>query len=496
MIFNSYLFVLVFLPLTVILYFLINSTNYKYGGRLFLLFVSLCFYCINDCKSLPVFLVLLSVNFLMGSCLFNRIKSIPLKKAILILGIVFNLLSLGYFKYLGFFEGLINNAFLTNFTYSQTLLPLGISYITFSEIAYLINSYRKSSESPSRPTFEDFLNYSLFITFFPKITVGPIAFDTDLIPQFGDETLRKVNYDNISKGLIAFTIGLSKKVLLADNLSNITNWGYSNISSLGTTNAFIVMVAYTMQIYFDFSGYCDMAKGICLMLNIELIDNFNSPYCALSVDDFWKKWHISLTRFFRNYVYIPMGGNRKGILRTYLNMFIVFFLSGLWHGAALTFIVWGMLHGIGIIISKALSKITEKIPKIIRFLYTFLFVNLTWVIFRANDLKMAMDYYRELFSFKMLPVDIKLVADATPDEMQFFQWMILTTTNSTPYISGCIIMISLLLISVIISLVCKNTTKRLTNIQYNKRCILTIVIMLVWSILSLSKVTEFIYTNF
>ncbi len=489
MIFNSYAFVLLYLPVVVIIYHVINGKGYFMAGKLFLLAASLIFYCLNDAAAFPVLLAVITVNYLL-SVLLGKIGSVGIRKLVLCAGIVFDLCTLIYFKYLGFFEGIMNSLFNTGFSVKEAILPLGISYYTFSQIAFLADSYKEPDKSYSFP------DYALFISFFPKISVGPIAFAGDMIPQFNDSIRKKADPDNIAAGMVIFAAGLSKKVLLADNLAPYVTWGYSNIDILGTTNALVVMLAYTMQIYFDFSGYCDMAKAICLMLNIDLPDNFLSPYRAVSVDDFWKRWHITLTSFFTRYVYIPLGGNRKGKIRTYVNMFIIFFLSGLWHGAAYTFIVWGLVHGTGITLSKLLKDRMARVPVFLRRAGTFIFVNLSWIFFRAPDMTTAAAFYRQLFSLNLIPVNIELVAKATPDEMQFIQWMILTGLDRTPYYSGCVIAIGFLLISVFISMYCKNATERLAALKLNARTVATTVILMVLSILSLSGVTEYIYTNF
>lgn len=205
-----------------------------------------------------------------------------------------------------------------------------------------------------------FLNYVLFVTFFPKIIQGPIALHYEIIPQFDDEKNRKINSENMAKGIMAFAFGLAKKVLIADLFGNVANIGFENVAELNTLTALITMFAYTIQIYFDFSGYCDMATGIALMFNIKLPMNFNSPYKATTITDFWKRWHITLTRFFTQYVYIPLGGNRKGKIRTYINVLIIFLLSGIWHGANYTFIVWGILHGVGSVITRIFKDRIEK----------------------------------------------------------------------------------------------------------------------------------------
>ncbi len=490
MVFNSYLFVLVFVPLIVIIYHLLNSRGAYKAGKLFLLIASVFFYACDGTGPLMILIVSILINYALSSLLNKKDFGDLGRRLILGSGVTANILVLFYFKYLGFFTGIINSLLKTGLSVRAVLLPLGISYYTFSQIAYLVDSYRKPE---TRYSFSD---YALYVTFFPKITVGPIALAGDLIPQFNDPDRKKVNPDNIAQGLVIFAAGLAKKVLLADNLAPYVSFGYSNINDLGPVNALIVMLAYTLQIYFDFSGFCDMAFGICRMINIDLPHNFLSPYTAESVADFWKKWHITLTGFFTKYVYIPLGGNRKGRVRTYINMFIIFFLSGLWHGASLTFIVWGLIHGAGITLSKILKDRMIRIPRPVRQTGTFIFVNLAWVFFRSPTLSDAMAFFKQLFSFRYVPVDIALVAQATPDEMQLLQWLILNSGSQPPYLSGCIITIGFLIMCTFISMYCKNTAVRLETLKLRGLTLATTVILLVMSILSLSGVTEFIYENF
>lgn len=504
MLFNSYSFVLVFLPAVIILYHLINKYGRFAAAKMLLLVASVLFYCLGGLNAFAVLLISLIVNYCIFRYLLTSGFGEGTRRIFLAAGVVLNIGLLLYFKYLGFFSDVINSLFKTGLPVREAFLPLGISYYTFSQIAFLVDGYRDPDTKYS------LLDYALFVTFFPKVSVGPIAFAKDMIPQFNDESRRKVSYDNIAGGMIVFTAGLAKKVLLADNLAPYADWGFSHINDLGTINAVIAMLAYTMQLYFDFSGYCDMAKGICLMLNIDLPDNFLSPYRAVSVADFWKRWHITLTNFFTRYVYIPLGGNRKGKVRTYVNMFIIFFLSGLWHGAAYTFVVWGLIHGVGISLSKLLKDRMEKLPKFLRCAGTFVFVNIAWIVFRSEKLIYAVEFIKQLFSFKLLPINIELVAQATPDEMQLLQWLVLTISGSAPYISGCIIITAFLLIAAFISIYCRNSTERLAalglsseasgegngTIRLSGLTVATTVILLVLSILSLSGVAEFIYTNF
>ena len=511
MLFNSYSFVLVFLPVFVIAYHLINRSGHYTAAKILLLGGSFLFYCCAGVNAFFVLAASLIVNYCIFRYLLKAGSGDGIRRVFLGIGIILNIGLLVYFKYLGFFAEVIDSLFKTGLPVREVLLPLGISYYTFSQIAFLIDGYRDPETKYS------LFDYALFVTFFPKISVGPIALAKDMIPQFNDTDRKKVNYENIAGGILVFAAGLAKKVLLADNLAPYADWGFSHINDLGTTNALIVSLAYMMQLYFDFSGYCDMAKGICLMLNIDLPDNFMSPYRAVSVADFWKRWHMTLTNFFTRYVYIPLGGNRKGKVRTYVNMFIIFFLSGLWHGAAYTFVVWGLIHGVGISLSKLLKDKMEKLPKLLRCTGTFIFVDLTWIVFRSEKLVYAIEFFRQLFSFKFIPVNIELVAKATPDEMQFLQWLVLTSKDEAPYLSGCVVIIGFLLIASFISVYCKNSTERLTalgisgakkapagadkqedtkTVRFGTRSVVTTVVLLVLSILSLSGVTEFIYTNF
>ena len=231
---------------------------------------------------------------------------------------------------------------------------------------------------------------------FPQLIAGPIVYHNELIPQLREKKNHKVNYENLSKGIYAFALGMAKKVLIADTLSKIVNVGYANVSELNSISTVIIMVCYSFQIYFDFSGYCDMAYGIGFLFNIELPVNFNSPYKAVSVRDFWDRWHMTLTRFFTKYVYIPLGGSRKGNVRTYVNVMIVFFVSGIWHGANWTFILWGIINGFGNLFDRLFEKALNKIPKMIRRTVTFCFCCIAWSLFRAESVEQGLQMLKNL----------------------------------------------------------------------------------------------------
>lgn len=485
---TSYSFIFLFLPIVVIGWFYLNKRGLKSIAKGFLLAASLYFYASMGFGALVFLSASVVFTYLLGRYCFN--KSAIVKKLFLIIGIAANLGALIYCKYLLYFESLLNNHAGSSFTFTAVVIPVGISYFTFSQIAYLVDCYRNGDLGYS------FLDYALFVTFFPKITVGPIALSTEMIPQFNDDNRRTVNYENLTKGLYGFTFGLAKKLLIADSLAPFVDLGYLNIDNMGTTNALLVIVSYTMQIYFDFSGYCDMSIGICRMLNFDIPDNFDAPYRSLSIAEFWKRWHITLTRFFRNYVYIPLGGNRKGKIRTYLNNFLIFFLSGLWHGAATTFVVWGVIHGIGSIISKIIAPITVKLPKAIRWFATFAFVNLAWVYFRAPDISSANLMIKELFTGGIIPVNIAMIASCMIPEGDLIQWIMLKINPNLPYYTGSIILIGLMIFAVYASTRMKTTAERVADFKPTKGRMAIMVILLVWSVLSLSEVAQFIYVNF
>ncbi len=497
MLFNSYIFVLLFFPITVVVYHLLNSRNRHTAAKVFLLAMSLWFYCYDDPAGVIVLLLSIVINYIIAALAFfeapgKKALSPFVKKAFLVLGLVLNIGSLLYFKYTGFFSDILNDLFKTSFSLEAVIVPLGVSYFTFSQISFLVDSFRNPQSGCS------FLDYSLFTAFFPKISVGPIAFAREMIPQFNDNLRKKASYENMSRGLFMFVAGLSKKVLLADNLSVISDWGYQHIPQLDSPVCLLVIVSYTMQIYFDFSGYCDMASGICLMLNFELPVNFDSPYRSRSINEFWKKWHITLTRFFRQYVYFPLGGNRKGKVRTYINIFLIFLISGFWHGANYTFILWGTIHGIGMCLSKAFGKYTEKLPGAIRFIFTFIYINLTWVFFRASTVREASEMFRTLFSFRLNTLDMttNFTVSVMPAEAKLLQWLLSLNHPDLTKLSGYIVVILIVVLAAIISVVFKNPAEMVRNFKPSKKLLAVTVFLFVWSVISLSNISTFIYTNF
>lgn len=315
------------------------------------------------------------------------------KKTLLTFGIVSNIALLGYFKYTDF---MIDNMNYWIFTESipniNLALPLAISFFTFQQIAYLVDSYRKETVE------YDFLNYALFVTFFPQLIAGPIVHHKEMMPQFSKVRNKVKNYRNIAMGLFIFSIGLFKKVVIADTFAVWATAGFDTATTLNLFEAWATSLSYTFQLYFDFSGYTDMAIGIALLFNIKLPINFNSPYKATDIQDFWRRWHITLSRFLKDYVYIPLGGNRKGEFRTYNNLLATFIIGGIWHGAGWTFVFWGFLHGIALVIHRAWSKLSFKLWTWLAWFITFNFVNIAWVFFRAKEWDDAVKVLGSMFS--------------------------------------------------------------------------------------------------
>ncbi|MDD7580449.1 MAG: DUF2232 domain-containing protein [Treponema sp.] len=378
MLFSSIVFLGFFLPVVLIVYYVIPSIKYR---NCVLLVSSLLFYAWGEPKFVLLMIISIIFNFSMGIFISER-KS---RKKILIFSIIVNLIVLFIFKYLGFtceiINVFINSLHLRPLTVLNLILPIGISFYTFQEISYLVDVYRNPDLVQ-----KNVLNLGLYITFFPQLIAGPIVRYHDINYQIEN---RKENIADFSKGLERFIVGLSKKVILANNFALVCDAIYdSSFTSYGTLAAWIAAISYALQIYYDFSGYSDMAIGIAKLFGFDLLENFDYPYSASSITDFWKRWHISLTNFFRDYVYIPLGGNRKGKARTVLNRFFVFLLTGLWHGASFNFIFWGLAHGTSMVLERQ-TKINERKNVILRIgyrVFTLFVIIFLWVLFR-NETK-------------------------------------------------------------------------------------------------------------
>lgn len=492
MTFNSYIFILLFLPLALVGYFGINRTGkYKYG-MLWLIGMSCWFYGAFSIKYLLLFAVSICLNQF-GVCRMKEMVHGTRRKLVFWLLLAFNIGLLLYYKYCDFFIENVNQLFHTEYALLNLALPVGISFYTFRQLAYVIDCYKEKTKPYA------FLDYATYALFFPMLIQGPIAGHEEVIRQFGEESRKKVSYENLSKGMYAFARGLAKKVLIADTLSPVVGMVFSNGDAYNATSVLLAMICYSFQIYFDFSGYCDMAYGIGLMFNIELPINFNSPYKAVSISDFWDRWHMTLTQFFTRYVYIPLGGSRKGNVRTYVNIMIVFLLSGFWHGANWTFILWGAFHGIFKVLERFCGKWLEKIPKVIRVVVTFALTTLGWSIFRASNLANEKELLGQLVSggFGAVSGDIAEYFNELTEVRLLGKLGLQSLIDNYP---AFLFLVFLVFLFVIVWF-CKNTKEKAEEMQFDGtkklggKMALTIV-LLTWSIISLSEISEFIYFNF
>lgn len=385
MVFNSIFFICFFLPLVIIVYYCIKESL----RNLFLVSVSLFFLAWGSVDCLKIIVLIILADFLITRG-YSRTPKV--KKALLLAGIILNIGILCYFKYLNFVISAINTVFQSEFRLLDLIVPLGISFIVFHSISYLVDCYRDETIGQT-----SLLELSLYLLYFPKLIQGPIVRFCDFSPQLQHRT---VSLDTLVSGIERFVIGLGKKVLVADMVGETVTTIFSRAAlGIDVPTAWLGVVFFSFQIYFDFSGYSDMAIGISKIFGFSVKENFNFPYISKSITEFWRRWHISLGSWFREYVYIPLGGNRKG--NVYFNLFIVFLVTGIWHGAGSAYIVWGVTHGFCIILERFLStkNLYKKIPAFFRWAVTLLIVWLGWVLFNTGSLSDAFVYYKQLFGF-------------------------------------------------------------------------------------------------
>ncbi len=472
MLFNSLEFLFIFLPITFFVYFFLNKKRLIMLSTGWLVVASLFFYGYWNYKYLTLILLSMVFNYTVGYTLSHPSDLKINRKLVLVAGIIGNVGLLCYYKYFDFLINNINMVLHTGFDTLKIALPLGISFFTFTQIAYLVDAYKKEVRE------YDFLNYALFVTFFPHLIAGPILHHSEMMPQFADIRKKVINHKNISKGLFLLSIGLFKKVVIADNLSEFVNDIFNLLPSVDFFEAWCGSLAYTFQLYFDFSGYCDMALGIALLFNILLPVNFNSPYKSENIQDFWRRWHMTLSRFLKNYIYIPLGGNRLGEYKTYRNLFLTFLIGGIWHGANWTFIMWGVLHGLATCIHRFWKKFNIKINKYLSIFMTFFFINITWVFFRAPSIHRAFEILKSMIGLNGVnPLVINKLR---------FSFESGSIKLSLFLFAGCIIL----------SFFMKNSMERLERFKTDKVHFIVILLLFIISILSINKVSEFLYFQF
>jgi len=487
LLFNSYGFIFIFLPITFFVYFYLNKKKLTEISKGFLVVSSLFFYSWWNVVYLPLILVSMLFNYIVGRQLAKNIVNINdhSKKVILSVAIIINLALLGYFKYADFFISNVNVVLNTDISLLHLALPLAISFFTFQQIAYLVDSYGGETQE------YDFLNYAVFVVFFPQLIAGPIVHHAEMMPQFESIRNKVKNYRNIALGLFIFSIGLFKKVIIADTFAIWATNGFDVANILNFFEAWITSLSYTFQLYFDFSGYTDMAIGAALLFNIKLPMNFNSPYKATTIQDFWRRWHITLSRFLKDYIYIPLGGNRKSEIRTYTNLFTTFLLGGIWHGAGWTFVFWGALHGITLVIHRIWYKFGFRMNSILAWFITFNFINIGWVFFRAKDFDDAIKVLKGMFGMTgvNLPniLSIKL-SFLSQYGIEFGNFISRTGGNSYTFVW--------LFVGMVLILAFKNSMELLDIFKRTYVTLLFSSILFIISILSMNKVSEFLYFNF
>lgn len=383
MLFNSSEYIFIFLPLTLLVYFLLSKQKNNSWAKIWLVSASLFFYGWWKPEYLVLITISIVVNYLVGRRILHS-GSQRKAKILLIFGVIFNVGLLVYFKYANFIVNNFNWITGNGFGPFDIVLPLAISFFTFQQIAYLADCY---GDHDKDYTLTD---YFLFVTFFPQLIAGPIVHHKEMMPQFIKQRNLIFVSDNFAKGVFIFSLGLFKKIVIADTFAVWATAGFDSNAALTFFDAWAVSLSYTFQLYYDFSGYTDMAIGAALMFNIRLPINFNSPYKALNIREFWHRWHMTLSRWLRDYVYIPLGGSHCGKIRISVNLFLTFLIGGIWHGAGWTFIIWGAMHGVALVIHRIWSTTGMKMPIVLAWFSTFMFVNATWIFFRSQNVSDAL----------------------------------------------------------------------------------------------------------
>jgi alginate O-acetyltransferase complex protein AlgI len=397
LLFNSFEFILFFLPLALFGYYALNYFNLFTASKIWVVVSSLFFYAHSNINYLPLILASVAINYFFSYLIINY-ENLSLKKdriskkVFLIIGIFFNIALLGYYKYLDFFIENINYLSGSEFLFHNLALPLAISFFTLKQIAFLVDSYEGLVKEKS------FIRYTIFVTFFPQLIAGPIVHHKEMMPQFNVNNY-KFLIGNFKLGLFIFSIGLFKKVILADTLSVWVDNSFSNTETLSIFSAWIASISYSFQLYFDFSGYTDMALGLALLFNIKLPHNFNSPFLASNIIEFWSRWHITLTNFITTYIYTPILRSSKKLTFTWA-MFATFFtfqVAGIWHGAEWKYILFGALHGAALVINHIWKKFKFRLNRYVAWIVTFIFVCITFTIFRAEDVNQSLIIIQRMF---------------------------------------------------------------------------------------------------
>lgn len=388
MVFSSLVFLFAYLPITLLAYYLVP----RQGRNIFLFIVNLIFYGWGEPKLVLLMVFNIFFNYIGGWLVDKYRADVKKKKLFLILTCVLDIGILAVFKYTGMITETLNMLPFLNIPELQISLPIGISFYTFQTMSYVIDVYRDDA-----PVSKNFINFGTYVALFPQLIAGPIVRYRDVAEQLVN---RRETLEMFTRGVKLFMVGLAKKVIIANTMGTLTTNIFATTDENGVVGTWVGMIAYTFQIYFDFSGYSDMACGLGNMLGFEFLKNFNYPYIAKSITDFWRRWHISLSTWFKEYVYIPLGGNRKGVKRQILNLLIVWGLTGLWHGAAYNFVLWGLYYGLLLILEKfVLKKFLDRLPSFVQHIYTLFIVIIGWGLFYFTDVGQLGEFMVDLFNF-------------------------------------------------------------------------------------------------
>lgn len=388
MVFSSLVFMFAYLPITLLAYYLVP----RQGRNIFLFIVNLIFYGWGEPKLVLLMVFNIFLNYTGGWLVDKYRADAKKKKLFLILTCVLDIGILAVFKYTGMITETLNMLPFLNIPELQISLPIGISFYTFQTMSYVIDVYRDDA-----PVSKNFINFGTYVALFPQLIAGPIVRYRDVAEQLVN---RRETLEMFTKGVKLFMVGLAKKVIIANTMGTLTTNIFATTDENGVVGTWVGMIAYTFQIYFDFSGYSDMACGLGNMMGFEFLKNFNYPYIAKSITDFWRRWHISLSTWFKEYVYIPLGGNRKGVKRQILNLLIVWGLTGLWHGAAYNFVLWGLYYGLLLILEKfVLKKYLDRLPSFVQHIYTLFIIIIGWGLFYFTDVGQLGEFMVDLFNF-------------------------------------------------------------------------------------------------
>lgn len=414
MLFNSYSFIFLFLPITLLGYYLISRKQLQLW---FLLLASLFFYCYWSTTYVFLLLFTVVLDFYIARAIYQA-RTQKARKGLLLTSVICNLGILGFFKYFNFFAESINGFFTlagrgAPLPYTHLILPIGISFYTFQSMSYVIDVYRKASDAHA-----NLLEFAGYVTLFPHQISGPLVRHNTIVPQLEDPKTYVFHSENFWRGIYFFVFGLSKKMLIADRIAVVVDPLVQSMSMTSNLEAMLAMLGYTVQLYFDFSGYSDMAVGLGLMMNINFPQNFNSPYKSGSITEFWQRWHISLSSWLRDYLYISLGGNREGAWKTYRNLFLTMAIGGLWHGANWTYLVWGCFHGLLLLIERFFKSLGLSLKKLslVSWAMTFVLINIGWVFFRAPNVDTALLWLKKaLFLTNQRTFDLTLIAARNKD---------------------------------------------------------------------------------